>query len=171
MAVKMYQEGYLKLDYSNNLGAKYAFSLPNEAFTAAFGQMSADDLLFLRAKLSVARFFPDANQLVAFIADVFTQRVGNGLAMADIADIFGKNIDEGKLLNVAKTYIEGSGDPAAVQQQIATLTQDEKMILAQYLSIYNILKAGNQEQYQGFVQQLMGQSLGGGSQLIILELP
>jgi len=39
--------------------------------------MSDDQIIFLRTKLAVARFFPDANQLIQFIADSFSQRVIN----------------------------------------------------------------------------------------------
>jgi hypothetical protein len=41
--------------------------LPDEALEAKFGNMSADDLIFLRAKLSIARFFPDVQNLLNFI--------------------------------------------------------------------------------------------------------
>jgi len=39
----------------------------------------------------------------------------------------------------------------------------------QYLGLVNLLKASN-PQYQEFVNNIMGQSLGGGSQLIVFEL-
>lgn len=43
------------------------------------------------------------------------------------------------------------------------------MILAQYLGLSNLLKAGN-AQYQEYLNNIIGQSLGGGSQLIVFEL-
>jgi len=74
---KMVGDGYMKLLYSNNIGAKYAYTLDNDTIKQSFGQMTDDQILFLRTKLAVARFFPDANQLIQFIADIFSQRVIN----------------------------------------------------------------------------------------------
>lgn len=82
MLVKMWKDGYIKLFSTNNLGAKYAFTLDDAAFRAGFGAtLSDDDLFFLRAKLSIARFFPDSQTLLNFIASTFTQRLNNGLAI------------------------------------------------------------------------------------------
>jgi hypothetical protein len=39
--------------------------------------MTDSQMIFLRTKLAVARFFPDSNQLIQFIADTFSQRVVN----------------------------------------------------------------------------------------------
>jgi len=77
MMTKMVGDGYMKLLYSNNIGAKYAYTLDNDTIKQSFGQMTDDQILFLRTKLAVARFFPDANQLIQFIADIFSQRVIN----------------------------------------------------------------------------------------------
>jgi len=64
----------------------------------------------------------------------------------------------------------GTSAPQDMQSQIANLTQDERFILAQFLGLYNIVKSGNQQQIQEVVNSILGQSLGGSSQLIILEL-
>jgi len=52
---------------------------------------------------------------------------------------------------------------------IGALSQDERLILTQYMGLVNLLKANN-PQYQEFVNSILGQSLGGGSQLIVFEL-
>ena len=52
--VKLRRAGYIKLFSTNNLGAKYAFTLDDATLIAKFGPMSADELVFLRAKLSIA---------------------------------------------------------------------------------------------------------------------
>ena len=39
----------------------------------------------------------------------------------------------------------------------------------QYVGLVNLVKANN-TQYQDFINNIMGQSLGGGSQLIVFEL-
>jgi len=67
--------------------------------------MSADDLVFLRAKLSIARFFPDAQQLLNFIGETFTSRISNGQVIGDIADVYGKDIDENKIFSVAQQVL------------------------------------------------------------------
>jgi hypothetical protein len=80
--VKLWKAGYIKLFNSNNLGAKYAFSVSDETINAAFGgNLSADELVFTRAKLSIARFFPDSQQLIGFIANEFIKRVLDGQAL------------------------------------------------------------------------------------------
>lgn len=90
---------------TNNLGAKYAFSIDDAALKAKFGEMSEDDLVFLRAKLSVARFFDDAQTLVNFIGELFTSRVTNGQIISDIADVYGKTINTTNVINIAQTLI------------------------------------------------------------------
>lgn len=68
MLVKMTQNGYLKLFSTNNLGTKYAFTLDDNAIRAGFGaNLSGDDLIYTRAKLAIARYFPDANTYINFI--------------------------------------------------------------------------------------------------------
>ncbi|MFA5748226.1 MAG: hypothetical protein WC872_03900 [Candidatus Absconditabacterales bacterium] len=172
--VKLRKDGYLKLFGTNNMGAKYAFSLSDEDLIAGFGDMTADDLLFLRAKLSIARFFPDSQTLINFIANTFTKRIGNGLAIGDIADIYGKPVDESKIGNIAQNLItNGVNGSEEIQKQIAGLSQDERIILLQYLGLFNLAKAtdqNNAQQYQQYLNNLLGQSLGGGSQLIVFEL-
>ena len=56
-----------------------------------------------------------------------------------------------------------------MQTTIETLSQDERLILLQYVGLVNLVKANN-PQYQEFVNNILSQSLGGGSQLIVFEL-
>jgi hypothetical protein len=172
--VKLRKDGYLKLFGTNNMWAKYAFSLSDEDLIAWFGDMTADDLLFLRAKLSIARFFPDSQTLINFIANTFTKRIWNWLAIWDIADIYGKPVDESKIWNIAQNlitnWVNGSEE---IQKQIAGLSQDERIILLQYLGLFNLAKAtdqNNAQQYQQYLNNLLWQSLWWGSQLIVFEL-
>ena len=166
--VQLWKDGYIKLFSTNNLGAKYAFTVSDQTLVNTFGPMSADDLILIRAKIAIARFFPEAQELLTFIADTFTQRVSNGEAIGDIADIYGKTIDEGKILQLAVTLIEGK-DTSTAEASIQALTQDERLVLLQYLGLVNLLKAGN-TQYQEYVNNLLSQSLWGGSQLMVFEL-
>lgn len=167
--VKLWKAGYVHLFNTNNLGAKYAFSLDDSVLIAKFGQMSEDDLVFLRAKLSVARFFPDAQDLVNFIAETFTNRISNGQAIGDIADVYGKVVDEKKILEIANTIITEKSASPQTTTTIEAMTQDDRLILTQYIGLRNLLAANN-PQYQEYLNSIIGQSLGGGSQLIIFEL-
>jgi len=169
MLVKLRNAGFINLFSTNNLGAKYAFSLDDATLITKFGNMSTDELVFLRAKLAIARFFPDAQDLVNFIAETFTNRVSNGKAVGDIADVYGKIIDEAKVYTTANTILSQQWTPEQLQKNVEWLTQEERTILTQYLGLTNLLK-GNGAQYQEFLNNIIGQSLGGGSQLIVFEL-
>lgn len=170
MLAKMYQDGFIKLYYSNNLGAKYAFTLSDEELKTIYPEES--DVLFLRAKLSVARFFPDSAILINWIATVFTDRITNGQWIWDLADVLWKTIYESKVMDVASLLLENPSSyeqVEAIKQKTISFTQDERFVLAQYLWLYRALAAGDQ-QYQSYLQSIISQSLAGGSQLIIFEL-
>ena len=169
MLVRMWYDGYVSVYNTNNLWAKYAFSLPDSVLSGAFNLTNKDDLVFLRAKMSVARFFPDAQQIINFIANTFVQRIGNGQAIGDVADVFGKTIDENKLLVVAQKVIEKMGNAVEIKAIVDPLTQDERYVLAQYLWLYNMLRQ-NSPQFQDVLNQLLAQSVGGSSQMIVFEL-
>lgn len=168
MLVKMWYDGYLDLFSTNNLWAKYAFLLSDEELSQAFWLTNRDDLVFMRAKMGVARFFPDAQQIISFVGNTFVQRIGNGQWVGDVADVFGKIIDEGKVF-AAVQQVVGNTDPSKATAIVDTLTQDERFVLAQYLGLYNLLRQ-NSPQFQETVNQILGQSVSGSSQVIIFEL-
>ncbi len=167
--VKLQQAGYIKLFSTNNLWAKYAFSLSDDTLKAKFGEMSYDELVFLRAKLAIARFFPDAQELLNFIAETFSSRIGNGLVIGDIADVYGKIVDENKIFMAAQSVVSQQWASEQLSATIEKLSQDERLILMQYLGLVNLAKT-NSPQYQEFLNSILGQSLWGGSQLIVFEL-
>ncbi len=153
MLMKLWQDGYISLFSTNNLGAKYAFSLSDTELQSYFGG-TGESLLNTRSRLAVARFFPDTvNNMVQFIGQVFTARMANGLAIGDMADIIGKTINEPKLLEVAQAVINGS-NPATLTQAIDELTQDERIVLVQYLNMYTMLRQDNQQYMQALNQLL-----------------
>ncbi len=153
MLMKLWQDGYISLFSTNNLGAKYAFTVSDAELQAYFGG-SGESLLNTRARLAVARFFPDTvNNMVQFIGQTFTARMANGFAIGDMADIIGKTIDEQKLLQVAQAVINGS-NPATLTQAIDELTQDERIVLVQYLNMYTMLRQDNQQYMQALNQLL-----------------
>jgi len=171
MLIKLWKAGYVNLFNSNNLGAKYAFSLSDADISAGFGgNLSEDELVFTRAKLAIARFFPDSQTLIGFIANTFISRVANGQALIDVADVYGKIVDEAKVMPLAQKWMAGASNPQDMQADIANLTQDERFILAQFLGLFNIVKSWDQTQIQSIVNNILWQSLWGSSQLIILEL-
>ncbi|MEI7562713.1 MAG: hypothetical protein WCJ39_03180 [bacterium] len=153
--VKLRKSGYISLFSTNNLGAKYAFSLDDQTLEASFGQLSTDDLVLLRAKLSIARFFPDAQQLLNFISDTFLKRIASGKALGDIADIYGKPVNENKLLPIAVQLLK---DPSQVQADFQALSQDERIIVLQYVSLVQAQNAQN-PQFQDYINGLLQQSL------------
>ncbi len=169
MLVRMWYDGYLDLFSSNNLGAKYAFSLSDEKLMQAFAISNHDDLVFLRAKLGVARFFPDSEELISFIGNTLVERIANGQAVGDIADVFGKIIDEGKVLAATQQALNAQRNPAQLAEVVSGLTQDERFILSQYLGIYNMLRQ-NSPQFGETINQILSQSVAGSSQIIVFEL-
>jgi hypothetical protein len=136
-----------------------------------FGQnLSKEDLLLTRAKLAVARYFQDANTYINAIANIFAKRIETGKAIGDIADVYGKGIDEQKVANVAQQLLE-SGQVTAqmLETMTSNLSQDERTILLQYINLFQLYKSGN-SQLQNAINNILGQSLGGSSQIIVLEL-
>ncbi|HCY21351.1 TPA: hypothetical protein DIC40_05925 [Patescibacteria group bacterium] len=127
----------------------------------SFGQtLSQEDLIFTRAKLSVARYFQDANNYINFIANMFVERIPTGKAIGDIADVYGKIIDEEKVQTAANTLLQsGQVTTQLLQQTTQNLSQDERLILAQYLSLFNLKRSENAK-LQEAVNGILGQSLG-----------
>lgn len=169
--VRLQQAGYINLFSTNNLGAKYAFTLDDADLIAKFWPMSEDKLLLLRSKLAIARFFQaEAQELLNFIGEVFASRIGNGKVIGDMADVFGKTVDEQKVFTTAVALIAQQWSaPDELKKSVETLSQDERLIMLQYIGIVNLLKANN-PQYQEFVNNILSQSLWGGSQLMVFEL-
>ncbi|HRX64250.1 MAG TPA: hypothetical protein P5060_04050 [Candidatus Absconditabacterales bacterium] len=167
MLAQLIDEGYLDLFYSNNLGAKYAFSLSDEDLRSIFGSKDKEGLIYLRAQLAAARFMNNTDELINGIAQIFNYRVSNGQAIQDIADIYGKQIQEAKLINTVNVYLS---DPNNVSEMVASLTQDERFVLVQYLNLYTSLQQNNTQQYQQILNNMMMASIGGSSQLIIFKL-
>ena len=167
MLAQLIDEWYAKLLYSNNLWAKYWFGMSDEELTAIVWQKSKDEMMYFRAQLAAARFMQNSNELVNTIAQILNSRISNGKAISDIADVFGKTIDEAKVLNTMNVFLS---NPQSVSAMVNTLNQDERFVLVQYINLYSVLKQNNTQQYQEMINNIMMNSLAGGSQLIILEL-
>lgn len=167
MLAQLVDEGYAKLFYSNNLWAKYAFELSNDELSEIFSTNSVEELQLYRAQLASARFMTNADSLVNMIAQILSTRVSNGKAIGDIADVFGKTIDEAKIVNTMNVFMS---NPNNVAVMVETLNQDERFVLIQYINLFNALQQNNSQQYSEMINNIMMTSLAGGSQLIIFEL-
>ncbi|HMT00724.1 MAG TPA: hypothetical protein PKC14_00200 [Candidatus Absconditabacterales bacterium] len=170
--VKLVQDGYIELFSTNNIGAKYAFSLSDDEFASFFPGLSPDETVLVRAQMSVARFFAQSQDLVNRIASIFSYRMQDGKAIGDIADVYGKVIDEAKLQSAAAQFFTDRKQPTLFAQ-LDTMTEDERFIMIQYLNLYDMMSSpvqDNKARFQQFLQQFLSQSLGGGSQLVVFKL-
>ena len=175
----MFHDGYLKLMSTNNIGAKYAFSLSNEELSGAISTMgeAGDDLLaqlqsdpiLFRAKLAVLRFFrEDAQSLSVLVGQIFQQRLATVNWISDIADILWKQGDPTKIAK-ALALVSDKKQEINLSQLNIELTDDERTILGYYLTIQNYIISKDNERLQDLISQLLQRSLTGGSQLIALE--
>ena len=128
--------------------------------------MSADELTYLRAQLSSARYMDNANELINYIAQLLWQRLLDGKAIWDIADIYGKIIDEEKVLNAVNVWIQ---TPNSLPTIVSTLNQDERYILYNYLSMYIWIQQSN-DTYNNVINSLLSSSIAWWSQLMVFEL-
>ena len=165
--IRLAQNGYLKLLSTNNIWAKYAFTLTDNEIKQFFGQNLTDEWIILtRAKMSVLQYFNDRNNLFWSIANVFLSRINDSSkCIEDIASIYWADIDNIKLSNIAKIIIWHGN----ATDQIKELNQSERNILVSYLNIYRAYQ-DNPNNVQPMVQSLLINSVSWWSQIIALEL-
>ena len=181
MLARFAQDGYLKLFFTNNIGAKYAFSLTNEELKSEFWSLSDDDLILIRAKLAVAKFFitQQDTSLLEHIIHIFIKRIttlNSPEGLDDLASLFNKKIDAPLLLSKIQDLIWG-------KWTLSDLSDDEKIILDQYLAIVQIIneqqnKSTNEQQnkstlaitLQNIFAKSIQESIFGNSQIIALEM-
>ncbi len=167
MLSELIDQWYAKLLYSNNLWAKYWFTLSDDDLQSVFGQMDKEQLIYLRAQLAAARYMENRNELINWIWNIFNIRVANWEAIADIADVYGKDIDLWKVINTVNVYLS---NPQSFSQMISTLSQDERFALYQFMSLYSFAQNPSSSQYQNMINSILSESIAGSSQLIIVEL-
>lgn len=165
MLAKLISEWYIELFNTNNIAAKYAFTLSDEDIISVFG-WEKEDIPLMRTKLATARFWWDeGNAFLQKVLQVMIQRFANPqLGISDIADIFGKDVDVPKIAAIAQQI----KDPS-VADQINKLNQDERYVLVNYLTLLG-LSSTNPQQYQQQIVSLLQQSIGGSSQLITFKV-
>lgn len=89
----------------------------------------------------------------------------NGEAIQDIADMFGKQIRPEVVFPAASAILaQNKISPDA----LTGTTRDEKEVLVQYLSLYNMMKT-NVAQYQQSASAILQQSILGNSQIIVFS--
>lgn len=155
MLSALFRAGHLRYVSSNNLGAKYAFLLPD----SVFGTLSDEQITVTRAKMAIARFFPQEQQLVSSILSIADQRVKDGSFVDDIADVM--------WLQVSDSFVQDVMGGKQLDPQ--TLTLDEKKVVAQFFQIRQ-LAASNPAEYQKALQNIVVNSLWAGNQIIVLEM-
>lgn len=163
MLSQLIDDWFAKLLYSNNLWAKYWFTLSDEELKSIFGEMDKDQLVYLRAQLAAARYMDNSNDLVMWISNIFYQRILNWDAISDIADVYWKQVNQNKIINTVNVYFQ---DRSALPSMVATLNDDERYVLFQYLNIYISLQSND----SSMVNNILMNSLAWWSQLITVEL-
>ena len=167
MLSELIDQWYAKLLYSNNLWATYWFTLSDEDLQAIFWEKDKEELIYLRAQLAAARYMDNANELINWIWYIFNSRVSNWDVIDDIADVYWKQIESWKIKNTMNVYLS---NPQSVSQMVSTLTQDERVMLFQFINLFNLANSSNQSQYQEFVNNIFTNSIAWWSQLIVIEL-
>ena len=163
MLSELIDQWYAKLLYSNNLWATYWFTLSDEDLKELFGKTDKEQLIYLRAQLAAARYMDNGNELANEIATIFYNRFLDWKAIQDIADVYWKQIEFGKVYNAVNVYLQ---TPQSLPQITSTLTQDEKLILIQYINMYR----SNSSQFQEYLSNIIYNSIAWWSQLIVVEL-
>lgn len=166
MLSELIDQWYAKLLYSNNLWATYWFTLSDADLKSVYGDMDGDDLIYLRAQLAALRYMDNANELYQWVWNIFVSRIFDWNAIQDIADVYWKDIEFWKVFNSMNVYIT---NPNSLSQMVATLSQDERLILNQFLNLY-VLSSRDQSQFSEFVSNILSNSVGWWSQLIVVEL-
>ena len=163
--VRLYKAGYLKLLNTNNLWAKYAFTLDDSTIRKYFWETLTDEELILtRWKMAVLQYFDNANFIFSSIAEIFTSRVMEDTKswIEDIASIYWIEVDSSKLANVARNFITWKVSTWFAKD----LTQKERNVLLSYINAYFSIQDWNFPQ----IQNLLFTSVSWWSQIIALEL-
>lgn len=154
MLAALAQKWYIRYVSSNNIGAKYALTMPDSVFAG----LSGDALTVMRAKMMVVRFFQEP-QLMSNIVTLADQRVKDGMFFEDIADIMWLQVSPATTQKIVQW----------VQLNPTELTEDEKKALSQFFGLRQQL-ATNPTQYQQTLQSIVNQSLGAWNQIIVMEV-
>jgi hypothetical protein len=98
MFVDLAQKGYLEYGYTNNLGIKYALTVPNEEFTKATGITDPKKIQKIRYELTSIKFLP---------RDIFFDTQNKALAQK----MYSEAIDAFYKILVYRLHKALNGDP------------------------------------------------------------
>ena len=167
--VRLAKLWYLNLISTNNIWSKYAFVLDDNTIRQYFGwNLTSEEIILTRAKMAVLQYFNDANSIFMSIANIFMTRIMEDPEwwIEDIANIYWLEIDKKKVADAANKYIWRQYDSST----IGNLTQDERIVLINYLNIYTAYKQWDMENAQSMIMNLLANSVTWWSQIIALEL-
>lgn len=163
--VRLYKMWYVKLLSTNNIWAKYAFSLTDSEIRSEFWwNLTDDQIVLVRAKMAVPQYFDEANIILGHIFNIFWKRLVNNkkLIFEDIASIYWFEIDSSKL---EKVMYRGIG--FVDLEDLKNLTQDERTVIVIYSNLIDDkMGAVNSD----MIQELVYNSLIWASQIVALEL-
>ena len=180
MLAKMIEDGYLKLIMTNNMWAKYAYTLTDKELEQAINTLPSEELktkmlqsfynepLLFRSKLAVPRFFGNESQdFFVLIGVIFQQRLSQNSWLEDLANILGKDVELQKLTDTMKMLQIPWGNLTKLNKQ---LTDDERAVIWYYTAISQRQKANDLQGVQSIMTDLLQSSLWWWSQLITFEL-
>ena len=131
--------------------------------------MTDEELILTRSKMAVLQYFSDADSIFNSIATIFRSRILNDKEswIEDIANIYWFEVDSKNIVNVANKYL--SWQP--ITSDIKNLSQDERVVLINFLNIYWALNdSKNPSNAVSMIQKLLLNSVSWWSQIIALEL-
>jgi hypothetical protein len=180
MLAKMIQDNYLKLIMTNNMWAKYAYTLsdkelqdsiqiiPDVATRTYLTNSFINEPLLFRSKLAVPRFFWEESQYYfILIWAIFQQRLWYNEWLQDLADILGKVINKQSVIWAVQLLKTSWSNIISLNKQ---LTDDERTVIGYYTAIENRKVNNDTKWLQEIVTQLLQTSLWWWSQLITFEL-
>ncbi|MEI7478502.1 MAG: hypothetical protein WCJ81_08810 [bacterium] len=128
-------------------------------------------MILERAKMSAARYFPRAQEYANAAMQLFVQRIRTFDAIGDLADVLGKDIDSAKVTDLAKRIASGASkqDYTRTQQDMLALSNDDRTVLLQYLSLQQAMTQ-NPTQFRQYVISILSQSINNSSQVIVLTI-
>jgi len=167
--IRLAQNGYLKLLSTNNVWAKYAFTLDDNIIRSYFWEnLSDEELILTRSKMAVLQYFDDANDIFWKIANIFISRILSDTTswVEDIANIYWLEINSKAVAEIIEKYKQWKSSP----EDIKALTQNERSVLTTYLNLYIPYSQWKGDDVSSNVQNLLLSSVTWWSQIIALEL-
>ena len=114
----------------------------------------------------VAKFFvtQEDMSLLTHIFNLFLSRYQSAAGIDDMANLINKQVDSEKLFSISAGYISNGN------LDVKNLTQDERFVLVQYLSLLKTLSRADKSEFENILFSALQSSIFGSSQIISLEL-